>query len=62
MNDGERIACVTGLLLLGMAATVMFWDMKGSPRGPRGKRRAQEPPVETLADELKEAWGEYHTA
>ncbi len=59
MSDGERVACVTGLVLIGMGVTLMRWDEEGRYRGFR--RRSQEPPVEELAEELKQAWGEFHT-
>jgi hypothetical protein len=62
VRNGDRVACFTGLLLIGMAVTVMLWDTKGSNRARRRRSGVQEPPVETLVEELKEAWAEHHTA
>ena len=59
MSEGERIACITGLVLIGMAVTIMRWDGESGTR--RSRRRSKEPPVEELAEELKQAWGEFHT-
>lgn len=55
----ERFACWTGMLLLGVAAVLMFHHREDTGRSPR--RRRGEPPVEALAEELKQAWSEYHT-
>jgi hypothetical protein len=58
VSDGERLACWTGAILIGLAA----WLMLSSEHGTnRRRRRDQEEPVEVLAQELKDAWAEYHT-
>jgi hypothetical protein len=58
MSDGERVACWTGAILTGFAAWLM---LSSEDRTNRQRRRDQEEPVEVLADELKDAWAEYHT-
>ena len=55
----ERVACWTGMILLGLAAVLMFRNRETTGRASRRRRGA--PPVEALAEELKQAWGEYHT-
>jgi hypothetical protein len=53
VSEGERLACWTGAILLGFGAWVMLWRKENNPR--------RDEPVEVLAEELKEAWAEYHT-
>ncbi|MGI9072115.1 MAG: hypothetical protein ACR2JB_12585 [Bryobacteraceae bacterium] len=58
MSEGERFACWTGAILIGLGA----WLMLSREQGTNSRRRQnQEAPVEVLAEELKDAWGEYHT-
>ena len=60
MSDQERIAGWTGTILLALSAVLMWRDSVAVKRMSR--RRANEPPVEVLAEELKQAWSEHHTA
>ncbi len=57
MSYPERMACLGGGILLALTATLAFRGK--SFRNPR--RREDEPPVEELAEKLKEAWNEHHT-
>lgn len=56
MSHLQRAASIVGTLLIGIAAFLVVSDRMAGARG----RRASEPPVDELADELKEAWSEYH--
>jgi hypothetical protein len=58
MSAAERFACCTGTILIGFATMLMLWN-EDAVNGRR--RRNAEPPVEILAEELKDAWAEYHT-
>jgi len=58
MSDGERLACWTGAILIGFAAMLMLRNEGGTNRR---RRRNRDEPVEVLAEELKDAWAEYHT-
>lgn len=56
MSHLQRAASIVGTLLIGIAAFLVVSDrMAGSRR-----RHASEPPVDEFAEELKEAWSEYH--
>ena len=58
MSDREQIAGWTGMILLALSAVLMWRDVAGIRQTSR--RRANEPPVEVLAEELKQAWSEHH--
>ncbi|MFL6351511.1 MAG: hypothetical protein ACJ74Z_06645 [Bryobacteraceae bacterium] len=58
MSEGERIACWTGAILIGFGAWLV---LSGEPGTSLRRRRGQEEPVEVLAEELKDAWAEFHT-
>jgi hypothetical protein len=49
MNHLERVSCILGSLLVGLAAWMIV-----------SGRRAH-PPVEKLAEDLKHAWAGHHT-
>ncbi|MBV9612083.1 MAG: hypothetical protein JO091_06405 [Acidobacteriaceae bacterium] len=55
MNHLERAASIVGTLLVGIAAFLIV-----STRSAGRPRRGSEPPVEELAQELKDAWAAYH--
>jgi uncharacterized membrane protein YccC len=55
MNHLERVSYILGTLLVGLAGWIIFSDRKA------GRARALHPPVEKLAQDLKQAWAEYHT-
>jgi len=55
--SGERLAWITGTILIGFAMLTM-WREGGANRR---RRRNRDAPVEVLAEELKDAWAEYHT-
>ncbi|MGA8030742.1 MAG: hypothetical protein WB992_26655 [Bryobacteraceae bacterium] len=59
MNQLVRIACFTGGILLAIAAAVMLRG--GQMESGRARGRRGQPPVEELANKLKEAWAEHHT-
>lgn len=51
MNHLERVSYILGTLLIGLAGWIVVSD-----------RRARfQPPVEKLAEDLKQAWAPYHT-
>lgn len=52
MNHLERVSCILGTLLIGLAAWIAFSDRRA---------RSSHPPVEKLAEDLKHAWAPYHT-
>ena len=58
MSDHERIAGWTGTILLALSAVLMWRD--ATVINQRSRHRAGEPPVEVLAEELKQAWSEHH--
>ena len=58
MSEGERVACWTGAILLGFGAWLVL-SREDDRHGQR--RRNREEPVEVLAEELKDAWAEFHT-
>ncbi|MGI8961077.1 MAG: hypothetical protein ACR2IV_15190 [Bryobacteraceae bacterium] len=58
MSEEERLACWTGAILIGFGAWLMLSKRDGMNRR---RRPGEEAPVEVLADELKDAWAEYHT-
>ncbi|MBV9300581.1 MAG: hypothetical protein JOY62_00905 [Acidobacteriaceae bacterium] len=60
MSDQEQIAGWTGTILLALSAVLMWRD--AAVINQRFRRRANEPPVEVLAEELKQAWSEHHIA
>jgi uncharacterized membrane protein YccC len=55
VNHLERVASILGTLLMGVAAYIVISDRKA-----RETREQSAPPVEELADHLKEAWSGYH--
>lgn len=55
MNHLERAASIVGALLVGIVAYVIISD-----RTAENRARRSRPPVEELADELKQAWSGYH--
>jgi hypothetical protein len=57
VSNGERFACWAGVILIGFAGILMLRNEPSTNRPRRGK----DEPVEVLAEELKDAWGEYHT-
>lgn len=52
MNHLERVSCILGTLLIGIAGWLIFSDRRN---------RAPHPPVEKLAEDLKHAWAGHHT-
>jgi hypothetical protein len=58
VSNGERFACWAGLMLIGFAAVLM---LRNEASTNRRRRRGENEPVEVLAEELKDAWAEYHT-
>jgi hypothetical protein len=57
VSNGERFACWAGVILIGFAGILMLRKEASTDRPRRGK----DEPVEVLAEELKDAWAEYHT-
>jgi hypothetical protein len=57
VSNGERFACWAGVILIGFAGILMLRNEASTNRARRGK----DEPVEVLAEELKDAWAEYHT-
>jgi hypothetical protein len=57
VSNGERFACWVGVILIGFAGILM---LRNEP-STKGRRRGGDEPVEVLAEELKDAWAEYHT-
>ena len=55
MNQWERLAFYTGGILLAIAAGVIFGE------AGRARRFKRQPPVDELAERLKQAWAGYHT-
>jgi hypothetical protein len=58
MSERERLACWMGAILIGFAAMLI---LRNEPSTTRRRRRNRDEPVEVLAEELKEAWAEFHT-
>ena len=54
MNHLQRVSYILGSLLVGLAAWMIVSD-----RRVRGLRTS--PPVEKLAEDLKQAWAGHHT-
>ena len=54
MNPLERVSCILGSLLVGLAAWMIVSDR-------RARMARTHAPVEKLADDLKHAWAGYHT-
>jgi hypothetical protein len=57
VSNGERFACWAGVILIGFAGILMLRNEASTNR----RRRGEDEPVEVLAEELKDAWAEYHT-
>jgi hypothetical protein len=57
VSNGERFACWAGVILIGFAGMLMLRNEASTKR----RRRGEDEPVEVLAEELKDAWAEYHT-
>lgn len=57
MSHLHRVASILGTLLVGVAAYLIVADRAA---GGRARRRAGQPPVEELAEDLKHAWAGYH--
>ena len=55
MSHLQRVASILGTVLLGMAAYLVISENREN----RGRRSGQ-PPVEELAEELKQAWAGHH--
>jgi hypothetical protein len=55
MNHLERVSCILGTLLVGLAGWVIVSERKAA------RNRALHPPVEKLAHDLQQAWAGYHT-
>jgi hypothetical protein len=55
VNHLERVASILGTLLIGVAAYIVIADTKA-----REAREQSTPPVEELAEHLKEAWAGHH--
>jgi gas vesicle protein len=60
VNHLERVASIVGTILIGTAAYLILSDRLGNESRRMPKRREQEPPVEELAEGLKQAWSGYH--
>lgn len=54
MTHLERAASIIGALLVGIAAYLVVTERK------LNRSRRNQPPVEELAQELKQAWAGYH--
>jgi gas vesicle protein len=61
VNHLERAASIVGAILIGTAAYLIISDRLGNESRRTLKRASQEPPVEELAEGLKQAWSGYHT-
>ncbi|MBV9156273.1 MAG: hypothetical protein JO097_08410 [Acidobacteriaceae bacterium] len=59
MNQLSRIAGFAGGILLAIAATILL--RSNGLAGSGGRRSRRQPPVEDLANQLKQAWAEHHT-
>ncbi len=55
MSHLERVASILGTLLVGIAAFLVVSERHANNRAQRNP-----PPVEELAQELKQAWSGYH--
>lgn len=55
MSHLQRVASIVGTLLVGIAAFLIV-----SERTKNQRDRREHPPVEELAEELKQAWSGYH--
>jgi hypothetical protein len=53
VNHLERAATIVGTILIGIAAYLIISERKGSA--------SSKPPVDKLAEDLKQAWSEYHS-
>lgn len=60
MSNLERLCCVAGVALIGMSA-VLLCNRDSQRRQTSGTGRKHQPPVEQLAENLKEAWAGHHT-
>lgn len=56
MSHLQRVAAILGTLLVGIAAFLIASERSGHERS----RRMKHPPVDELADDLKQAWAEHH--
>ena len=59
MSYLQRISWIVGSALLGFSAVVVLQRSDSAER--LRKRQSEQPPVEELAANLKQAWAGYHT-
>jgi hypothetical protein len=61
MNNLERFCCFAGVTLIGLSAMLLCSRDSLQRRQRSRTRRNHQPPVERLAENLKEAWAGHHT-
>ncbi|HSU32404.1 MAG TPA: hypothetical protein VLJ11_14320 [Bryobacteraceae bacterium] len=59
MSNAERRSCWIGITLLGLTAAFIYHTKTGGQRST-ANREQEHPPVEEMAERLKQAWSTHH--